>query len=86
MGESAPSDKGAKGIRAEWAERGRRPLMRKEQAGVGEPDRLGQILGKDFQMEMVFEFQWNLKFGKTLGNYTRIFRRNLDMRIIPKFF
>jgi hypothetical protein len=27
-----------------------------------------------------------LKFGKTLGNYTWRFRRNLDMGILPKFF
>jgi hypothetical protein len=39
-----------------------------------------------FQMEMIFKFQWNLKFGKTLENSTRRFRWNLDMRIFHKFF
>jgi hypothetical protein len=28
----------------------------------------------------------NLEFGRTLRNFTRRFRRNLDMRIFPKFF
>jgi hypothetical protein len=28
----------------------------------------------------------NLDFGTTLRNFTRRFRRNLDMRIFPKFF
>jgi hypothetical protein len=30
-------------------------------------------------------FQINLDFGKTLRISTRRFRRNLDMRIFPKF-
>jgi hypothetical protein len=37
-------------------------------------------------MEMIFKFQWNLKFSKTLGNSTRTFKRNLDMGIFSKFF
>jgi hypothetical protein len=37
-------------------------------------------------MEIDFEFQMNLDFGKTLMNFTRRFRRNLDMRIFLKFF
>jgi hypothetical protein len=28
----------------------------------------------------------NLKFGRTLRIFSRKFRRNLDMRIFPKFF
>jgi hypothetical protein len=34
-----------------------------------------------FKMEIDFEFQMNLDFGKTLWNFTKRFRRNLDMRI-----
>jgi hypothetical protein len=37
-------------------------------------------------MEINFEFQMNLDFGKTLRKFTRRFRRNLDTRIFPKFF
>jgi hypothetical protein len=33
-----------------------------------------------------FEFQLNLDFGKTLGNFTWRFIRNLGMRIFPKLF
>jgi hypothetical protein len=33
-----------------------------------------------------FKFQMNLDFGRTLRKFTRRFRRNLDMRISPKFF
>jgi hypothetical protein len=32
-----------------------------------------------------FEFQFNLDFGKNLGNFTRRFRRNLDMRIFLNY-
>jgi hypothetical protein len=32
-------------------------------------------------MELIFEFQMNLKFGRALRNFTRKFRRNLDLRI-----
>jgi hypothetical protein len=37
-----------------------------------------------FQMEI--EFQMNLEFGQTFRNFTRRFRRTLDMMIFPKFF
>jgi hypothetical protein len=37
-------------------------------------------------MEIDFVFQMNLDFGKTLMNFTRRFRRNLDLRIFHKFF
>jgi hypothetical protein len=50
----------------------------------GNLGQLGQILGEG-SMELIFEFQMNLEFGKTLRNFTRRFRRNLDMRIFPKF-
>jgi hypothetical protein len=65
--------------------RRRRPA-REEQAGAGELGRLGQILGKDLKWKLIFEFQINLDFGKTLRISTRRFRRNLDMRISTKFF
>jgi hypothetical protein len=32
-------------------------------------------------MKLIFEFQLNLDFGKTLGYSTKRFRRNLHMRI-----
>jgi hypothetical protein len=35
---------------------------------------------------MDVKFQMNLEFGKTLTNFTRRFRKNLGMRIFPKFF
>jgi hypothetical protein len=38
------------------------------------------------QMELVFEFQMNLEFCKTLRNFIRRFRRNLDFSFFPKFF
>jgi hypothetical protein len=41
---------------------------------------------EEFKWKLIFEFQLNLNFGKTLGNSIRRFRRNLDMRIFPKFF
>jgi hypothetical protein len=37
-------------------------------------------------MKIDFEFQMNLDFSKTLGNFTRRFRKTLDMRIFLKFF
>jgi hypothetical protein len=35
---------------------------------------------------MEVKFQKNLEFGKNWRNFTRRFRRILDMRIFPKFF
>jgi hypothetical protein len=46
-----------------------------------EPDARRNSNGK-----MIFGFQLNLHFGKTLRNCTRRFRRNLDMGIFPKLF
>jgi hypothetical protein len=53
---------------------------------VSELGRLGRFLEKVLKMEIDFEFQMNLDFGKTLRNFTRRFRRNLDLRFFPKFF
>jgi hypothetical protein len=36
--------------------------------------------------EILFEFQLILKFGRTLKNCTRRFRRDFDMRIFSKIF
>jgi hypothetical protein len=36
--------------------------------------------------DLIFKFQWILKFAKTLGNFTRRFRRNFDLRMFLKFF
>jgi hypothetical protein len=37
-------------------------------------------------MKLIFEFQMNLEFVKTLRNFTWRFRRNLDFKIFPIFF
>jgi hypothetical protein len=41
---------------------------------------------RDSNRKLIFEFQLNLNFGKTWRNSSRRSRRNLDMRIFPKFF
>jgi hypothetical protein len=41
---------------------------------------------EDSKPKLIFKFQMNSDFGKTLRNFTRKFRRNLDMGIFPKFF
>jgi hypothetical protein len=41
---------------------------------------------REFKWKFDFEFQMNLDFGRTLRNFVRRFRRNLEMRIFPKFF
>jgi hypothetical protein len=41
---------------------------------------------REFKCKFDFKFQMNLKFGRTLRNFTRRFRRNLDIKIFPKFF
>jgi hypothetical protein len=41
---------------------------------------------KNSNGKIIFGFQLSLDFGKTLRNYTMRFKRNLDMRIFPKFF
>jgi hypothetical protein len=60
----------AKASQVGWAEWG----------GGGQPDPMG-----DFKWKLIFEFQLNLDFGKNLRISTRRFRRNLDIRIFPKF-
>jgi hypothetical protein len=45
----------------------------------------GRILKDDSNGKMIFEFQWNLKLGKTLRNSTRRFRRNLEKRVFLNF-
>jgi hypothetical protein len=40
----------------------------------------------EFKWKFDFEFQMNSEFGRTLRNFTRRFKMNLDMRIFPKFF
>jgi hypothetical protein len=41
---------------------------------------------KDSNRKLIFEIQFHLDFGKIWRNSTKRFRRNLDMRIFPKFF
>jgi hypothetical protein len=53
---------------------------------VGQREWAGLDPRGDFKWNMIFEFQMNLDFGKTLRISIRRFRRNLDMRIFPKFF
>jgi hypothetical protein len=64
--------------------RPRKAVACEERAGLCE--RAGPDPRERFQMEMIFEFQWNLKFGKTFRNSTWRFRRNLSIRIFPNFF
>jgi hypothetical protein len=48
------------------------------------PRPVGLIKQKN-QNGFIFEFKYISEFGKTLKNFTRRFRRNLDTRIFPKF-
>jgi hypothetical protein len=48
--------------------------------------RLGWAPGKDSKWEWIFEFQMNLKFGKTSRNFARRFTRNWDKRIFLNSF
>jgi hypothetical protein len=77
-----PFSECAKAFWANWAKRGGGGLRGKA-VRLG---RAGPVPREGFKMEIDFEFQMNLNFGKTLMNFTRRFRRNLDMRIFPKFF
>jgi hypothetical protein len=75
----------AKALRADWAERGGGSLRYK--AGwLRRAGSAGLVPKEGFKMEIDFEFQMNLDFGKTLRDFTRRFRWNLNMRIFPKFF
>jgi hypothetical protein len=70
----------AMGARAYWADWvGRRPGRGSGLARPIEPAGLDSREG--FKFEIDSEFQMNLEFGKTLRNFTRRFRRNLNMRI-----
>jgi hypothetical protein len=40
---------------------------------------------EDSKPKLIFKFQMNSDFGKTLRNFTRRFRRNLDMGIFLNF-
>jgi hypothetical protein len=50
-------------------------------ADVGKARSVGPDPREDSNEKLIFEFQMNLEFGRTLRNFTRRFRRNLDMRI-----
>jgi hypothetical protein len=41
---------------------------------------------REIKWKIDFEFQMNLDFGRTLRNFTRRFRRNLDMKIFLNSF
>jgi hypothetical protein len=75
----------AKALWAEWAKQGGGDLRGK----VDQRGRAG-LTGLDpsrrFKWKLIFKFQMNLDFGKNLWISTRRFRRNLDIRIFPKFF
>jgi hypothetical protein len=43
------------------------------------------LIQQKHQNGFIFEFKYISEFGKTLKNFTRRFRRNLDTRIFPKF-
>jgi hypothetical protein len=81
----APFSGCAKAFRDGWAKRGCGDLRGEvgqhgaSWAGWAGPRR-------EFKWKFDSEIQMNLEFGRTLRNFTRRFRRNLDMRIFPKFF
>jgi hypothetical protein len=73
-----------KGMQARWAGCvGRRPVSKAGRLGSVE---LGRIPGEDSSKFWFFEFQNFLELDRTWRNFTRRFRRNLDMRILLKFF
>jgi hypothetical protein len=81
----APFIEYAKALQPEWAERGGGGLWGK--AGWhGWVGPAGLDPRRRFKQKLIFDFQMNLDFGKTLIIPTRRFRRNLDMRIFPEFF
>jgi hypothetical protein len=80
--EKVPFGEYAKASQASWAEWGGSGLL----GGAGWHGRAGTVPRGDFKWKLIFEFQINLDFGKTLRISTRRFRRNLDVRIFPKFF
>jgi hypothetical protein len=81
----APFSECAKAFRDGWAKRGGDDLRGEvgqhgaSRADWGRPRR-------EFKWKFDFEIQMNLEFGKTLRNLIGRFRRNLDMKIFPKYF
>jgi hypothetical protein len=65
-----------KASQASWVERGDGGLW----GGAGRHSRAGPDPREDFKWKLIFQFQMNLRIS------IRRFRRNLDMRIFPKFF
>jgi hypothetical protein len=55
-------------------------------AGLGRTRPAGPDPRRRFKWKLIFKFQEFLEFGKTLRNFTRRYRMNLDMRIFPKIF
>jgi hypothetical protein len=55
-------------------------------AGAGKARPVGLDPREDSNEKLIFKLEMNSKFGRTLRNFTRRFRRNLDMMIFPKFF
>jgi hypothetical protein len=55
-------------------------------AGVGRVGPAGPDPRRDFKCKLIFKFHMSLDFGKTLRMSIRRFRRNLNMRVFPKFF
>jgi hypothetical protein len=76
------SDKDDMGTQAYWA-----GWARWWPVGSGRPTQASWARSQEeIQMELIFKFQMNLEFGKTLRNFTRRYRRNLNLRILTKFF
>jgi hypothetical protein len=71
--------KGAWACQAGW-------VRRRSGRGSGLAWWAGPNSREDSNKKLIFEFQMNLEFGRTLWNFTRRFRRNLEMLIFPKFF
>jgi hypothetical protein len=62
----------------------RRPMGEVGQCGGTGP--AGPDCSRRFKGKFIFEFQMNWDLGKTLRNFTRRFRRNMDMKFFSKFF
>jgi hypothetical protein len=56
------------------------------EAATWEARWVGPVPGEISNGKTDFDFQLILDFDKNLANFTRRFRRNLDMRIFPKIF
>jgi hypothetical protein len=62
----------------QWPEKGSGPAR--------QPKPTGPESKKGLKSDLIFEFQWIFGIWQDLRNFIRRFRRNLDMRIFPKFF